>query len=185
MKENQNGYIQSLTNQKIVIPNILVISGDGRKVGKTTLGCRIVKSLSFKSNVFAIKISPHSHPVTDSLEVLKREDFFMIARETDKTSNKDSSRYLNSGAAEVFYIQCEEQGLPALAEWIQSSFSEGDPIICEAGGLLNFVTPGYSIYIKSGWGSNIETSGKEIVYNNLHPEDMHSSIIWENGKWKK
>ncbi len=188
MGDKQTKYIQSLpVKHKVAIPNLLLISGDGRNVGKTTLGCRIVKDLSDKTSVIAIKVSPHFHLLTDSLVVLMDTDSMVITRETDRNATKDSSRYLNAGASEVFYVQCKDDSFGTLSEWIHETWSDDIPILCESGGLKNFITPGYSIHIKEGIGEQhyFEDSGQEIIFNNFRPENVYSSVKWQNKKWQK
>ena len=167
------------------MPNVLLISGEGRNVGKTTLGCRLVNDLCYKNKVIVIKVSPHFHPLTGSLEIIKESSFFVIALETDKTSGKDSSRYLNAGAALVYYVQYKDQGLKLLSEWIQDQFSDEIPVICESGGLSEFITPGHSIHIRKGSGQNEYSEEIEIIYNNLQPESIESNITWKNNTWQQ
>src|SRR5512138_1409282 len=106
---------------KISLTNVLLISGEGRNVGKTSLGCRIVKRLSSITDAIAIKVTHHLHPLTDSLAVLSQSGSMMIAREYDADSDKDTSRYLTAGADQVYYIRCEEESLYTLASWIRDN----------------------------------------------------------------
>jgi hypothetical protein len=170
---------------KISLNNLLLISGEGRNVGKTTLGCKIVKELSLRGNVTAVKISPHFHKLTNSLDIIQESSSLIITCEKDPFSKKDSSRYLNAGASEVYYIQCKEDALETLSKWMQQNFTDKIPVICEAGGLKNFINPGYSIYIKNGIGeNNLDSEKMEILHNHFQPDQMNSTIKWMNNKWQ-
>ncbi len=46
------------------MPNILLIAGTGRNVGKTLLACEIIQQLSKTMAVTAIKTSSHEHPLS-------------------------------------------------------------------------------------------------------------------------
>jgi len=43
-------------------PNILLVSGNGRNSGKTTLACKIIERFSKDHEITGLKISPHFHP---------------------------------------------------------------------------------------------------------------------------
>jgi hypothetical protein len=172
---------------KYHLANVLLLSGEGRNVGKTTLGCRIIERLSGDTKVIALKVSPHFHTLTGSLVSLKDSDSLTIARETDKNSGKDSSRYLNAGASEVYYIQCNEDSLAVLASWINENISQNTPVICESGGLIRTIQPGYAVHIRNGIGRSEQPSRpySETIYNNNHPESVDMNIYWQNNTWQK
>jgi len=173
--------------QKIRLANVLLISGDGRNVGKTTIGCRIIKKLSQKMNVIAVKVSPHFHNIAGSLVIIKELPSLMIARESDQSSGKDSSRFLQAGASEVLYVQCRENSFPDLARWIYENLSSETPVIVESGGLKDFIIPGYAMHIKEGRGENELSyySDTEVIFNNFSPESAESVVNWQNNKWQK
>jgi hypothetical protein len=173
--------------KKLHLANVLLISGEGRNVGKTTLGCRIISVLSGNIKVVAIKVSPHFHPLTGSLEVLWQSESIVIAREWDKYSGKDSSRYFRAGAAEVYYVQCDETALPFLASWIRDNIPHDMPVICESGGLGRTIQPGYAVYIRHGAGRNEQSTqpNAETIFNNSHPENVDMNIGWQNKTWQK
>lgn len=172
--------------EKISLNNVLLISGEGRNVGKTTLGCKLIRELSGKGRVTAVKISPHFHKLTDSLDIIQESSSLIITQEKDPQSSKDSSRYLNAGASDVYYIQCQENAVEMLVKWMQNNLTDEIPVICEAGGLQNYINPGYSIYIKNGFGENSFSASErvEIRHNHFQPDQMNSSIKWINNKWQ-
>ena len=178
---------QAQNEQKIHLANVLLISGDCRNIGKTTLACRIIKKLSQKMNVIAVKVSPHFHDITGSLVIIKELPSLMIARETDQSSGKDSSRFLQAGASEVLYVQCRENSFPDLARWINENLPSETPVIVESGGLKNFIIPGYAAHIKEGRGEKelSHYSDAEVIFNNFSPESVESVINWQNNKWQK
>ncbi len=172
---------------KISLTNVLLISGEGRNVGKTSLGCRIVKRLSSDTNVIAMKVTHHIHPLTDSLTILSQSGSLMIARESDADSGKDTSRYLKAGAHQVYYIRCEKEGLPEFVSWIKDNIPAEIPVICEARELAQYINPGFSVFIRNGCGKNeVSSHGKsEIVFNNDDPERVDLDLKWINISWEK
>ncbi|TRX70977.1 hypothetical protein [Carboxylicivirga sp. M1479] len=128
-------------------PNIILIAGNGRNVGKTLLSCRIIKHLAELTDVYAVKISSHFHSLDKAVEIIIQSDDFCIVKETLQT-RKDSSRMLLSGASEVFYVQCKNQNLLQMFELLQSYFPNDKPIIIESGGLYNYIEPRTLYYIQ-------------------------------------
>jgi hypothetical protein len=123
-----------------------LISGSGRNVGKTTLACLIIEALSKKGEVAAAKISKHVHPLTGRQEVVLQLPGLLIAKELDRNSTKDSSRYLQSGASHSFFIQAEESMFPKLVSWLGEHLS--GTVVCETGYLGNFLIPTKAIFIE-------------------------------------
>jgi hypothetical protein len=173
--------------KKIHLSNVLLIYGEGRNVGKTTLGCRIIERLSRETKVIALKVSPHFHKLNGSLILLKGSDSLTIARETDKNSGKDSSRYLNAGAEEVYYIQSEDNGLALLAAWIRDNIPDSMPVVCESGGLSRAIQPGYIVHLRRGIGRNGQSHQQKTatIFNNDQPENVDIMINWQNNSWQK
>jgi hypothetical protein len=125
--------------------DFFLISGSGRNVGKTTLACLIIEALSTKGMVTAVKISKHVHSLTEMQKVIFELPGLRIAEELDRTSTKDSSRYLQSGATRSLFIQAEESMFPKLASWLEEHLS--GTVVCETGYLGNFLIPTKAIFV--------------------------------------
>ena len=50
-------------------PNMLIVRGTGRNVGKTLSACNIIKQLAEKHNPVGVKISPHFHSLDGIQEI--------------------------------------------------------------------------------------------------------------------
>jgi hypothetical protein len=134
-----------------------LISGSGRNVGKTTLACLIIETLSTKGEVTAVKISKHVHFLTEKQRVIVNKPGLLIAEELDHDSNKDSSRYLQAGACRSLFIQAQEDQYLLLANWLEENI-EGT-VVCETGFLGNFLTPAKAFFVEG------EEKTKEIHWN--------------------
>jgi len=74
---------------------VMVIAGSGRGAGKTAVGCALIAALpEFRWAV--VKVSPHLHGVEPG-----------IWEEADRESDKDTGRYLASGAERAFLVSGE------------------------------------------------------------------------------
>lgn len=144
--------------------NILLIAGTGRNVGKTLFACQLVKNLSCK-NVICIKISPHFHKLNKEIEIVKKTENFIIAKENQKTGTKDSNRMLRAGCKEVYYVQAKDETLPEILKYFEKELNPEDPIICESGGLREWIQPGLFIMINKQFSKNIKP--RAIAYEKL------------------
>ncbi len=127
------------------LPNWLLISGNGRNVGKTTLICRIISDIRDLKPI-AVKISSHLHPLPEDSDWIIRTNEFALIRETRITS-KDSSKMLQAGADMVFYAQGSELRFPDILAAL-NKFTSDSPVICESGGLRKLFKPGAYILVK-------------------------------------
>ena len=64
--------------KKIQIPHLLLIAGNGRNVGKTTLACKIIAQFARETEVIGLKITPHFHPVNEADVVYKTDNFVIV-----------------------------------------------------------------------------------------------------------
>ncbi len=133
----------------IKIDRMLMIGSAGTNVGKTELACALLRRLSRHDDIAAIKVTAISDKdgqcprggegcgVCSSLE-----GNFVITLETDKLSNKDTSRLLSAGASRVYWLRVLkthlEEGASALVEMLGAQ----TPSICESNSLRRVVEPG-------------------------------------------
>ena len=136
--------------------NLLLIAGNGRNAGKTTLACRIIEHLSKNISVTGLKISPHFHNFNES-EVLIRSEHFIVIDEK-QNSTKDSSLMLNAGADKVLFVMVKQEHLHEALIQIYNLIANAI-IVCESGGLREFVEPGLFLFVKR--------TGYEIVKKHL------------------
>ncbi|NCA87037.1 MAG: hypothetical protein EOM83_15990 [Clostridia bacterium] len=131
------------------LPQVLMIAGTGRNVGKTTLACRLITQTAKGFTVTAIKISPHMHQQEDPGEVLAETNDYLLLREGGSNSTKDSGRMLAAGATEVYYLQLRHRHL--IAEFLKflQHLPSNQPVIIESGALLELAQPGLFVLVKN------------------------------------
>lgn len=138
----------------IEISNLLLIAGTGRNTGKTLLATSIIEKFAADFKLIGLKISPHFHSGTESLEAIHKNKNFNIYQETSLVSSKDSSRMLIAGADQVYYIECYDEYMEeAFKVFLQVTDSSG-PIICESPALRKYVEPGIFIIVDSQSNQN-------------------------------
>jgi hypothetical protein len=172
----------------MIVPNLLLIAGTGTKSGKTTLACKVIEQ--FKDlNITAIKISPHFHETAPGLVSISESKGYVIYEETDKSSSKDSSRMLYSGASKVFFAKVWDDQLVEVFNKMINKIPSGTPIICESPALRNFIKPGVFIIMTS----NTVNKYKDLSHLQTLPHLMFEleelgntaaiPIRFEDGKW--
>lgn len=108
----------------------IIVAGTGRKSGKTTLVCRILR-LAPGLGWTAVKISHHAPESGAPYE---------ITEETEPGGTGDTRRYLAAGAAHAFWVRGDfEAALPELERllataenWIVESTRASKRIRCDA-----------------------------------------------------
>lgn len=135
-------------------PNILIVAGTGRNIGKTVSACRIIGQLAKNHEPVGVKISPHFHKLEENEKYLHQSEKFVIIEEKN-ISRKDSSRMLQSGAKKVFYVQCKPGHLAGAMDHLLPLLNSKSPVIVESGGLYGILEPGLLVFI----------SGEEVKKN--------------------
>lgn len=108
----------------------IIVAGAGRKSGKTTLVCRILR-LFPERRWTAVKVSHHPPESGAPFEILE---------EREAGPSGDTRRYLAAGAARAFWVRGDsDAALPALErlleaaeDWIVESTRAAGRIACDA-----------------------------------------------------
>ena len=126
--------------------NIVLIAGSGRNVGKTTLGCEIIKATK-KQEIVTVKITPHFHEATPGLIEIEKGDGWIISEETNSVSTKDSSLFLKNGAKKSYFIQAKEDKLGDAFNAIKKLLTKDKLVVIESAALHNIIQPALFIFI--------------------------------------
>lgn len=151
------------------LPQVLMIAGTGRNVGKTTLACRLITQTAKDYAVTAVKISPHMHQQEEPGEVLAETNDYLLLREGGHNPSKDSGRMLAAGATDVYYLQIRHRHLTAeFLKFLQYHLPSNQPVIIESGALLELAQPGLFVLVKNKNGPAIKPGLDSLGY----PPDM-------------
>ncbi len=130
-------------------PNILLIAGSGRNIGKTTLAESIVKKYAPQYNLIGLKVTSvyAGEGQFHSKKHINIENGFVIAEETDRSGIKDTSRLLLAGASRAFYVQAKDNELTGAMEAFFKMVSPQSLIVCESGSLREVLKPGLFLLV--------------------------------------
>lgn len=134
----------------INFPNVLTLCGSGRNVGKTYLGCQIIKHFSQNNPIIAVKISKfnHHHAEDEGMKLINKSEGFQIWKQVDFTQ-KDSGRYLNSGASASYYIECDDQHILEAFLFLYKMYGNSCLFVCESASITKYINPSISIFVES------------------------------------
>jgi len=174
------------------LDKLILIAGTGRNVGKTTLACELIKQTSKNEEVIGLKISPHIHSQNEGAKLLFSNDHYAVFQEQDKSSTKDSSRMLRAGAKNVFYIQSEDEFIGEAFQKLRKEFDVDIPIVCESGGLRNFIIPSLFLICNKKGNSVfkekqlpiISKANRILQFNDPSFDFDVSNIKFENNQWE-
>lgn len=135
---------------EVYFSNVLTICGSGRNVGKTHLGCQIIKHFSLNNSIIAVKISKfnHQHDEDEGMKLISKYEGFKIWKQVDLT-NKDSGRYLNAGALASYYIECDDTHLLDAFLVLYKIYGNSCLIICESASINKYISSAVSIFVQS------------------------------------
>lgn len=167
----------------------MLISGSGRNVGKTSFMRRVIRQNAGRKLV-AVKITPHFHEPTPGLSPILVTDNYRIFKETDLTSGKDSSLFLQAGAEKVFYIQATDAYLEDAFRIVTDYISKDQPIIVESAALRKFIVPELYLFIQKDY-EEVKPSALEmqkladiVVYSDSGQFSMDPSSFVYDQIWK-
>ena len=123
-------------------PNILLVAGTGRNSGKTTLAVKIIQKFAGRSDLTAIKISPHFHKGANGLVAMVSSDKFNIYLERTMDGVKDSSKMLAAGASRAYYIEVHDQHLQDAFTSLLDKIPPSSPVVVESPALGRIISPG-------------------------------------------
>jgi len=173
------------------LPHFLVISGSGKKVGKTFLATALIRRFSASFPLVALKISPHRHDSLGGAELVHESEGIRIFRET-APHGKNTGLFLAAGASESFFMETNDRHLlQGLKIFSPDCNPSGLPVICESGALGGLVRPGIRIFIAGSRDPGEELKLESMKSADLllparefDPEEVAAGIQFQDGGWK-
>jgi molybdopterin-guanine dinucleotide biosynthesis protein len=133
----------------IEMPNMLLIAGNARNIGKTTLACAVIERFSALRKITGLKVSGirkgeesyHGHHGNENTEMLK------MYEEVNTSTAKDTARMLKAGAEKAFFMQVDDTRLHEIAERLSDMIPSDRLVVCESGSLRKKIKPGVFIFL--------------------------------------
>ncbi len=155
-------FLQGISMEKN--PDLLLIGGNTRHIGKTTLACEIIRIFSATQSIVACKLTSiykndaRHHGEHD----LIMEKDFQITEELTDILLKDTGKMLRCGAKQAFYLQARDNVVDKTWQTFIHQVSKKGMLVCESRSLRRFVEPGIFIYLKSSRVENEKPGHLEL-----------------------
>ena len=126
------------------IPNMIMIGGNSRNSGKTTMACEIISKLCGLHEIIGLKVTFVRPEEVEMHGNHSGEDlsYFSIFEELNADSHKDTSRMLRAGATHVFYVSVSDKFVEKAVLHFMSKYINKQVIVCESRSLRRSVNPG-------------------------------------------
>ncbi len=128
----------------LAIPKMVMIGGNSRNSGKTTLACSIITKLAATCEVIGLKVTS-IRPGEEDFHGNHPEDLnddFSIFEELNPDSSKDTSKMLKAGASHVYYIRVSETHIENALLYFKTRYIKKQIIVCESRSLRRIINPG-------------------------------------------
>jgi len=169
--------------------DLLLVTGSGRNVGKTTFICNVISSNPLRK-MSAIKISPHFHEPSESLSLIVENSNFRIFEETDYTSNKDTSRYLRAGAEKSYFIQTNDASLKESFQLTSVLLDPDQPFLVESARLGQILVPELFLFIQGSdsiekpFSIEMRQLADATVFSDGNEFSLNPGYVYFNHSWK-
>lgn len=126
------------------IPSMILIGGNSRHSGKTTLACHIIGKFSGSYRIIGLKVTSirPGEEIYHGNHNPAEPDTYKILEEKNPDTAKDTSLMLKAGADKVFYIQARDEYLSIALQKFLKVAGPSSFIVCESRSLRKFVNPG-------------------------------------------
>src|SRR5579862_9194553 len=153
---------------------IVVIGGQARKVGKTSVVTGLISALR-QYDWTAVKISHHAHDLetgtsdADSADMQQREwtiakdREWAISEEHDRSAGSDTSRFLAAGARRALWVRANPGQLAAAMPALQSELKNAGLVIMESNSVVRFIRADVYLVVLDPANPDIKESVREFL----------------------
>lgn len=164
-------------------PDLLVVGGTGRNSGKTELVCRIIRLHAASKPVVGLKVTtvertdghcPHGGGGCGACSSLTRP--WIVTREFNPQSPKDTCRMLASGARSVYWLRALRSELAGGAADLLAHLRPGWVGVCESTSLRQLVEPGLFLLVRDAGSDGAKPSARAVSHlaDRVVESDGHS-----------
>lgn len=145
---------------------IIVIGGQSRDVGKTSVVAGLISALP-QYNWTAIKITQFGHgrcsldgkPCSCATD----DRCWAITEEKDATGRSDTSRFLAAGAQRVFWIRTEQGRLVEALPTLKRRVAESENVIIESNSVVEHIRPDFYLMVLDPTLTDFKISAQKFL----------------------
>jgi hypothetical protein len=167
--------------------SIIVIGGNSRKVGKTSVVAGLIAALP-AFHWTALKITEHRHGVCsahgEACDCDSADYSWAISEETDRSGESDTSRFLVAGAEHSWWVRTDpghlEEAMPRIREILAST----QYAIIESNSILRFVNPDLYLTVLDPLTADFKASAQTYL-DQADAVLLHSVANSKSPAWKQ
>ncbi len=123
---------------------VVVVGGNSRNIGKTSVVAGLIARLP-EMHWTAFKITQHGHQVCDgrsrSCDCITPDHSVSLHEETNRTSGKDTARFLYAGAVRSVLVRVRQGSLAQAMPRLRSEFAAAENAVVESNGVMEYLYP--------------------------------------------
>ncbi len=155
---------------RLRLPNWILIGATRRDCGKTQFACALIRGLSRLHPVIGVKVTairegesacPRGRAGCGACSTLNGD--FILSDERLESTGKDTTRMLESGARQVFWLRCRQARLRDAVEALVSRLQPGQVVVAESNSLAQVVDPGLFLMVTDGRSAPIKPTAAAVL----------------------
>ena len=166
-----------MIDERLSVPNMILIGSTGKNSGKTFFGTSLTKNIASKKRIEVLKVATVCEGATciygkEGCGICDRfPGGYRLEEEIKKDSGKDTALYLKSGASRAVLMKSTKESMMEGFENFLETVDKDALIVCESNSLGALVKPGLFVMVQ-GEG-DIKPSAQsvmeyaDVVYRNL------------------
>lgn len=152
-------------------PDLLVIGAAGRSSGKTELACRLIGRHAASAPIVGLKVTtveradgscPRGGDGCGTCSSLGVP--WIVTREVDRRSPKDTSRLLSGGARRVYWLRVLRSKMAGGAADLLARIPSRWIAVCESNSLLEVVEPGLFLLVRAAGSTGTKPSARAVAH---------------------
>ena len=166
---------------------ILVIGGNSRKVGKTSVAAALIAALP-GCHWTAFKITEHRHGVCsasgEACDCAAADHSWAISEEKDRSGESDTSRFLVAGAEHSWWVRTQPGRLEEAMLRIREIIASTQYAIIESNSILRFIKPDLYLTVLDPQTADFKASAQTFLDQAdavlLHSVEDSKDPAWEH-----
>ena len=146
--------------------SLVVIGGHSRSVGKTSVVAGLISALP-EFDWTAVKITQYGHGVCSAngepCDCATGDHSWAITEEHNRSGDSDTSRFLASGAVQVFWARTEQGRLAEAMPTLRQRLRNARNVIIESNSVLKFLRPDLYITVLDPATPDFKNSAREFL----------------------
>lgn len=145
---------------------IIVIGGHSRNVGKTSVVAGIIAALP-AYDWTGFKITQYGHGICskdgEACHCATDDHNWAISEEKDRSGATDTSRFLQAGAARVYWVRTQQGLLAEAMPAIRRRLAQSQNAIIESNSVIKFIRPDLYLTVLDPATADFKTSAQEYL----------------------